>query len=299
MSSNATAPGRPRTIPVTPEIAPQIVSFKPVRKAFILINSRPKPHETMFASRMMTVPPCYEVHAHRAAIDADGDPIPGTYVVEDDYQYFQGLGEIQIFDAERAVVAILGIRRRPDGTASELTSIDARVGLSLLPMNPTKELWQAVFKAGEDRAFLASVERARTAIETIDRANALRRQVGDPPIPGGPDYDYARELIAQYNELVKADTRDKMAPHKREEQIEAADAELEFQIFMKAMVQQMVDKAAEVAKIDKFAEFDRQMKDPEIRRYAQKSYRMRKRGHLPIPDEDLEAAQAEGREVEE
>lgn len=297
MSSNSVLP---LTVPITAEIAPQMVNFAPVRKAFVLHNAKPKPRETMFASRMMTVPAAHVVDKLHSDRDADGDPIPGTYVVEDDYQwspYTRSL--VQIFDSERAVIHILGIKQRPDGTASELTSQHAISGLSLLPRNSPKSLWKAVAAAGDHRAFLSMVENARYTIGAIDSANAIRRGDGRPPLSGSPEEQHAMKLIAEYDRLARVQVDEQLAPHREEAEAREAAEQLEFLVFMKATVQGIVEKAAEGRKLDKAAAFDEAMKDPEIRKYAQKAWRFRKKGYSPIEDKELDAAAEEGRDLDD
>ena len=293
-------PHLPLTVPVNPEIAPQLISFAPARKSFVLHNSKDREIETMFNGNMMTLPPRHLLHLHRAETDADGDLIPGTYVVEDIYTFSEALGaEILTFDAEKAVVHILGIRRRPDGSAHELTSNFARGGLSLFPRHPKKEHWMAIAKMGEERAFVAAVQNARVTIDEYDEKNARRKAAGMEPIAPGFVYDHAKFMIEEYQKLVRRQAEDTIAPYRERDDAQAAEEELEFAAFLKLTVSDLVEKMAKTKEIDKLAAFETLMNDPDVRKHAQKVHRFRRKGHLPIDEEKLEAAAKQGLTVEE
>lgn len=289
-----------RTVPIAPEIAPQLVSFAPVKKAFVMHNAKAKSSTTMFNGNMMTVPAIHEVHPTKYETDADGDPIPGTYVVEDIYSYDPNQqAEVLTMDAERAVKVILGIIKRPDGAGAEAASNHALTGLSLLPRHPTKEMWQGVAKSGEHRAFLASVKHAQYELEAHDLRNALRKEAGMAPVTPGPVVQHAIALINQFNALVKDESDETLAPYREQEEAQSATADLKFQVYLKTRIMKLAEEAASELGLDKKKTFDKLMQDPEVRKHAQREYRMRKKGHLPISDEDLDAAAELGQSVDE
>ncbi len=308
--SSPTSP-RPRlTTPTAPTIAAQQVNFAPVKKSHCMLNSRPVAMETMFDSNMMTVPPCNVVHGMRrdgtlepwskAEIDVDGDPIPGSYVVEDRYEREPGtIYDVLRMDADRAVKTIFGITQRPDGAVADLSSKRALVGLSLLPRHPTKELWQHVMKEGEHRAFLASVTQAEYALEAFKHRNELDRAAGLPSKPAGPEIQHHLAILKQYNALAAQESADALAPFREQEEAETAATALRFEVYLKARIMKLAAEAAEVNNLDKSKVFDQLMNDPSVRKHAQKEYRMRRKGHLPIPEEDLDAADELGQSVKD
>lgn len=284
------------TVPVIPEIAPQLVNFKPVIKSHTMLNAKPTPMETMFNGHMMTVPGRDQIHGmdakgkllpgSHADTDADGDPIPGSYVVEDRYEPDEMGQMVCVMDADQAVKKIFGITQRPDGTAAELSSNRALVGLSLIPRHSPKEVWQPVQKAGEHRAFLAAVKQAEYELEAFDLANALRKESGIGPKSPGPTVRHAIALVNQYNKLVGEEEQEFMAPQIEEQEAnEAADA-MKFEAFLKIRAMELVEEATADTNIDKTKAFDKLMQDPVIRKHAAKEWRYRRKGHLPLQDEE-------------
>lgn len=298
------------TAPIAPTVAAQLVNFAPVKKSHVMLNSRPVPMETMFGAHMMTVPPCNVVHGMRADgtlepwskadLDADGDPIPGSYVIEDRYEWDPNQqAEVLVMDADRAVRLIFGIVRRPDGSASELSSKRALVGLSLIPRNQPKAVWQAVAREGEHRAFLASVVQAEYAVEAYKHRNELDRSAGLPSKPVGPELQHHLAVLKQFNALAAEESAAALAPFREIEEAQTAADDLRFEVYLKTRIMSLAAEAAESQNLDKKKVFDGLMNDPEVRKHAQKEYRMRKKGHLPIPEEDLDAAAELGQNVNE
>lgn len=289
----------PSSIPVTPQIAPQLVTFKPPRRSFTIINGSEKDKDVGFAGNIFTIPGKHKVVA-QSDTDEDGDKIPGTFVLEDVYVYSESLGaEFMVMNAERAVIHILGIQRRPDGSGSELTSNFAIKGLSLLPRHAPKSLWQEVAKAGEHRSFLSAVKSAQETISLYDLRNEQRRAAGNPAIPSNAEYRHCVHLLREFDRIVRTEAEEAVSPYVEEAEAEKASAELEFQVFMKARVQELVDKAAEKHKIDKKALFDELMTDPETRKYAQTDWNFRRKGFDKIPEEELDRLAEEGLAVED
>src|SRR5262245_19947286 len=188
--------------PVTSKVAGLTVSFKPTIKAYVLHNAKRKQKDTFFAGNKITIPPCNEIGPY-AETDADGDKIPGTRVVTDIYTYQDHLGvETLTMDAEKAIIHILGIEPDNEGNASKLTSSFAIGGVSLFPRTPSKQVWYEIAKQGEIRAFWAAVAAAEYTIMALDAANAIRKQAGKEPIPGGFEYEQARQLLIQRDQVL-------------------------------------------------------------------------------------------------
>lgn len=287
------------TVPIAPEIAPQLVSFKPVKKSFVIHNAKPRAVETMYGGTMFIIPATHEVNKD-CELDADGDPIPGTRVIEDFYEYDERLrSERLVIDAERAVILILGIQMTPDGSSSILTSQHAITGLSLFPRHPPKSLWKPAVQAGEQRAFLAAVHAAHYTVHAYAAQDANRKANGKPPVAPGPDYEHACYLIEEYNKMVKAEADVRLAPYKEEAGAREAAEELEFQAFYKARIHELVETATVNRTVDKAAMFKDMMKDPEVRKIAQREWRFRRKGHAPIEQEKLDELIEAGREIED
>ena len=190
------------------DIVPQLLNFKRERRAFVLLNSDHKTKETYCGGTKFIIPAKDKLHsvASKRAIDADGDPIPGTIVIEDlpNPEPDPRTGEARLaVDSQETVRHILGIHRMPDGSASSATSPYALGGLSLLPLHPSKELWQAMARDGENRAFLIRVQNAQTTIDEYDAKNAARNSAGMAAVHGGKVYMEARAIIEEYSKLIQ------------------------------------------------------------------------------------------------
>jgi hypothetical protein len=276
----------------TPAIDPQIVSFTNPRRSFVLHNAKRKRVEVMYAGNMMTLPAVDEVHARKAAKDADGTSIPGTYVVEDDYVFVPEFGdEVLLFDAAKAVAHILGLRRGPDGKFTEASSPFAVGGISLLPRTPTKEQWAAVAADGEKRAWLTEVKNAQQLIQDVDEKNAKRKAAGMEAVHGGRDWDRARALISEYNTLLQQDARKEISLSPVA--ADSLDDEVELAAIVRAKAIELSQSAGSGLDLEKQKQlFNELLDNPKIRQWAQKEMSFRRRGHLPIKDKDLEAAAA-------
>lgn len=279
--------------PFTIDAPSQLINLRQPPRSFTLHNARPYEAVTFFGGNRIVVPPVYVVGPD-ADEDADGEPIPGTRVVEDMFAFIPEIGdEIHVLDAVRAVRHILGIVPGGDGTAAIASSPFALGGLSLLPRHSTKAQWKAVAAAGEKRAFVAEVERARAHLRSVDEANAKRKAAERGPLPIGPEEERAAFLIQQYNEMVRQDLKTAMAPHQADE----LDEDLEMEAHVKAAALDLATKAAEGKSIDKTKLAEELLNDPAVRRKLQKTYHIKKRGHAPINAANLDAAAAAGQTV--
>jgi len=280
------------------EIDAQLLPFERKIRRFVLHSARKNYTDAYFNGNKFTIPPVNVVGTLPCvpARDADGDPIPGTHVIEDKYLYIQALGdEIMILDAAKAVTLILGITRSPSGQVSQAASRYAIGGLSLLPENPTKELWKDVCARGEKRAFLVDVDNARYVIKAHDEENARRRRRGDNEIAGDKSVKNAERLLAEYDRLmgnvIKEEVEEGPTGH------DALANEMEMAAYVKLKISDLADSmAAKLGKTgaDKYKIFQTLMDDPEVRQFAEKDYKIRKRGHLPVSKEELAAAVAAG-----
>lgn len=289
MSTNA--------LPFTVDLPPQLISLKQPRRSFTIHNAKSRPVDAFFGGVKMIFPAVHIVDTRHADTDADGDLIPGSYVVEDEFEAIPEIGdEVLIWDAVKAVRHVLGIQPASDGTLSVATSPYALGGLSILPRHSTKEQWKAAAAAGEKRAFVVEVENARTFIASIDEKNAKRKAAGmDPVPPGGFEYARALQLITQYNELVRRQTTETLAPH----QVDELDEDLEFDAFAKAATLEIASRVSASKNVSREDLAMELLNDPAVRLKLQKKFHIKKRGELPIDAAKLADAAASGQTVAE
>lgn len=286
------------SVPIIREISDQVTLFKPPIREFVLFNARKKSVEVQYVGNLMTIPAVNVFNKDRSDYDADGDPIPGSYVVRDLYQMNSESGdEDLIFDAARAIAHILGIQKSGRDQAAVATSAFAVSGLSVLPLHADKDLIAAIRESGGQLAYLAEVENARVFVEGISERNAKRKSNGLDPIPGGVEYTRARAVLVEYERLVAIDV--KREAKVAEDPIADAtiDEEAEIAAIARALALELAEKHAAGKTIDKMELLKELLNDPAVRAKAQKEYRWRKRGRDPIPPEQLEAAAAAGLNV--
>lgn len=273
-------------------IEPQLVSYEVPIRSFMLLCSRPERVTTLFRGNMMTLPARNEIHAHKAAVDADGDPIPGSYVVTDIYTLIPELGdEIMTFDASKAVAHVLGLRLDKNKKLSEATSRYAQSGISLCPMNPAKAVWKKIAEAGEKRSFLVDVDNARIYIQDIAVRNGKLQQHGMPPPPSSAEYEHAVFLMNKHAEMTK-NLYNASAVASPIEADAMAD-ELELDTYVKARAMELAGKAAASSTIRDVDLAKSMLEDPVIlSKLRAEGIRIRRRGFPEKTKTQLDAAAA-------
>jgi len=282
-------------IPFDVGLPAQLISLKQPRRSFTLHNAKSRYVEAFYAGVKMIFPPVHLVDTRHADMDADGDPIPGSYVIEDEFEAVPEIGdEVLIWDAVKAVRHVLGIQPSSDGALNVASSPYALGGLSILPRHSTKEQWKAAATAGEKRAFVIEVENARNFISSIDERNAKRKAAGmDAVPPGGFEYARALQLIAQYNELVRKQTAETLAPH----QVDELDEDLEFDAYAKAATLEIAARVSASKNISREDLALELLNDPAVRLKLQKKFHIKKRGDMPVDAARLTDAAASGQTV--
>lgn len=277
--------------PFAVPIQPGLVSMRVPRHSFVLLNSRKKKVTTMFTGTIVEVPPVHLVGL-RPELDADGEPIPGSLIVEDIYMPLAEFDdEVCVFNAIRAVRHILGLNEGNDGSAVTASSPYALAGLSLLPRRPTKEMWQQVAREGADRAFLADVDRAYKYMQSEEESATKRKAMDMPPLPpNGVEFARHRFILEQYQAMTKKQVEEELAPH----ELSDMEAELELDLIAREIAQGMIERTVKNAEVDKNKLLDELLTDPRIRKAAEKRWQIRKRGSQPIPDDKLAAAVESG-----
>ena len=292
------------TVRIADGLAPQLVSFRQPRFMFILHNARRKPIERMTLENLITIP-AVNVIGPKPGLDADKDPIPGTYVVEDHFYKHEDGSEELIFSAVKSVQLMLGIQAGPNGEGGVATSPVAISGLSLLPHTPppTKEQWKAAASDGEKRSFLVDVKNAQDFVESIRSRNGKWKASGMEAPPLGlqesRDWNKAVAFLKEYNRLLKLDAEEFIAPHREDEVAAEAELELELEAHLRAVTMSLAEKQAAKTGVDKMKLFNELMNDAEFRVKVQKTHKIQKRGHKPVPAQELEDAAAAGLSVKE
>lgn len=253
---------------------------------FTLHNSTPEELTLRWAGLQFSIPAADQVNPKHSAKDADGDFVPGTFVVTDGYAptadgSFPKGGAFNWFAGD-AIKHALGIN--PDTGVAEGSY--AAKGVSFLPKLPTKEQVANIARAGKDRydAFLVEWAQYEVAAQqqSMDRASRAGVQVPPP----GKDYARALTILTKYQKAIDAQVG--AVTDGLEET--AAEEDLRFTVWAMAEALKLAGSAAEQKQVDKNKLAEGLLADPEVAKHLRRQYRIRKIGHLP--EEDLAEAGA-------
>jgi hypothetical protein len=141
-----------------------------------------------------------------SAKDADGDYIPGTLLVSDISEVNLQGSETLIWSAAQAVRHILGISSRSDVAGSGY----ARRGLSLLPLNPAKDVIARVAAGGKVRAEDWMVECANQTLAAYEQRDLMRKRLNLPEIAKSSEYAESLAIVGAANERLALEAREKV-----------------------------------------------------------------------------------------
>lgn len=252
-----------------------IFGFTPNR--FTLHNASPQAVDLRWGGVQFTVPPT-DMVGPKAALDADGQPIPGTVQLEDSVVTDKDgsipeAGSPPNWHAFEAVRNLLGV----DPVTKEMKGELAKAGISFMPNAPTKDVVAQVKQDGTRRYEEHLLNWAQYTVSAYEARVQSAKMAGVQPAP--PDQDYARALIV----LRKHETKLKAAMSTPEV---GDDEEAMALAVAKAEALKMAERAAAGKDIDKNKLAEELMTDPKTRAYLlSKGYRIRKKGYLDVPDE--------------
>lgn len=267
----------------TQTIPQELSDFRREPRTYILANGYHEPLDVKFTNNLITLPADGQFDpAGRSGLFADGTPIPSSRTLVDEFGIVEVTGEEGFtFNAERAAIHILGIQKGPTGKMICTSSFAAK-GVFLVPRGSTQAQFKQLLEQARERAKAADVQRAYTLVESIDAANAVRRNRGDMPLPGGPEYDKARRIIEAANEAHGA-----VAAQLTNSRLEASvdEEEIELIAHVRAIALKQAEKTAALMGVDKTKLFEALLNDPEVRAYARKTkLKIRRQGHQGLPD---------------
>lgn len=261
----------------TPNYMPSI-GYSPNR--FTLHNAAPERKNFRWAGLAFTLPAVDEV-GPRPALDADGEPIPGTLVLQDAITTdkdgtLPAPGSPPNWLAFEAIRNVLGV----DPTTKVASGMLAKSGVSFLPPDPTKDLIARVREDGKRRYMESMVDWAQYTIAAYEARIVAARSAGVTPPPPDRDFGRAHAIISV------ARAEEKQAPV----EVPPDEDEIMAEARMKALAMEMASKAAEESNVDKAALAEKLLLDPKVRAFLSRKYQFRKRGHVdmgevPIPEE--------------
>lgn len=260
-----------------PNAVQYLPDFKPQVMSYTLHNATPEEIVLRWGGLQMTVPPVGTV-GHRPALDANGDPIPGTFVIKDTYTSrpdggIPRKGDPPNWFAATAIRNILKI----DPETGEAVGPDAKKGISVLPASPTPAMIQEAMESGKARYESFLVEWATDIVNGYQVARDRNQQAGYAPPPPGAEYQKAVLILEKSHAKMKSDLG-------MVEASETVDEELDddFEAFALAEAMAKAKRAAEaVPDVDPAELAAKLLERPEVRQKLKKKYRIRKVGHMP------------------
>lgn len=256
---------------------PHIPTFGYMPNQFTLHNASPERVDLRWGGVMFTLPGVDEI-GPKAARDKDGDPIPGTLVLQDGLVpdkdgVLGGPGSPPNWLAFEAIRNLLGV----DPVTKVATGQSAKAGLSFLPNAPSKAMVQTVRLDGIRRYEEHRLEWAQYTVATYEARLAAAKAAGVTAAP--PDRDYAQAIILLKRHEAKLKAVVDLAG-------ETTDDDALALASAKVMAMELAEKAAAGRDIDKTKLAEELLQDPKTRAYLMsKGYRIRKKGYLDVPDE--------------
>lgn len=259
---------------------PNIPAFGYSPNRFTLHNASPERIDLKWGGVVFTLPAVDEV-GPKAAVDVDGDPIPGTLmladgIVADKDGVVPPQGSPANWLAFEAIRNLLGV----DPITKVATGASAKAGLSYLPNSPSKDLVKTVRADGQARYDAHRLEWAQYTVSAYESRVSNAKMLGVPVAP--PDQDYVKAILL----LKKQESKLKA-------QITEADLgddeEIAFMAFAKARAMEMAEAAAAGKNVDKAQLAEELLKDPKVRAHLGRKFSIRQRGHLDVPE--MEAPQ--------
>ena len=157
------------------------IGFSPNK--FTLHNASPEPLTFRWAGLQFTLPAVDEV-GKSPALDADGQPIPGSLVLQDGYSVdrdgnLPAPGSPPNWSAFDAIRNVLGV----DPNTKQAIGVIAKAGVSFLPNTPSKDLIEKVREDGKRRYAESQVEWAQYTVSAYESRVAAARAVGQTAAP--------------------------------------------------------------------------------------------------------------------
>jgi len=254
--------------------AAKLPNFFPEPEKYGLYNPSEEWVDLEWGGKSMRLPGCKDLSQRPCLFDT-GEPVPGTYVMQDQYTTSEygipGPGSSYNWKAADAIRNMLGI----DVTSGKANSAWTSRGITFLPPVVDRDTFEAVKQDAERRFADHVVAWAEAEIAAEQTKIEVSKKAGITPAPPGVSYQRALIILQKRNERLGG------AVQHDEEIIEESEADLFAEV--KAVAMEMAEKAAKGKEIDKKELAEQLLDDPAIRKHLTKQakWRIRKVGHLP------------------
>jgi hypothetical protein len=165
-------------------------SFIEEPRSYVMLNSSPDALTLQSQRYIIVVPPRGEIipeetppHFQNISLfdEATGDYVPGSVVVHDIFETGEFGEQILSFDVVRAIKDLLG---------NDLVSGPyAKRGLSVMPLDASQEMIDALSREGHSRWEIYRIENAKYAIRAEQEKLDRHRKLGLPAPPPSPDVE--------------------------------------------------------------------------------------------------------------
>jgi hypothetical protein len=259
---------------------PYMPDFQPVINSYTLHNATPEEIILKWGGLQMTVPPVGKI-GPRAAMDPDGNKIPGTRIISDTYTAMLGSGQVPKkgdppnWFAAAAIKNILKI----DPKSGEAIGKSAQKGVSVLPGSPTLSMITQAKADGQERYQQFLVDWATETVNAYAVARERNTQAGYAPPPPGADYQKSIIILEKSHAKMQKEMGMVPTTEDLDLQDEGTDEELETWVLAEAM--KRAKEPAEEMKIDQTELAAELLKNPKIRQaLRKKGLRIRNAGHV-------------------
>jgi hypothetical protein len=271
--------------------------FRPVKNSFILHNAKPEKAFVGWGGTQWWLPARDEIGA-KPGRDAEGNPIPGTTVVEDIVitdmagELVGEPGESAAVSAKQVVEHALGFNAKT-GTAQSSYALS---GISLLPNKASTEQIARVIAEGTRRWEEFDLQSARQIVSAEEQKVAAHQKAGMSSPPPSRAYEVAVQKLNAARDRMRKTFNEHLDGAASPEPAVFAEDELDLIVFAKAMLAKKFaeQEASRDLAPSKQAELVvESLKDPRIMQLVRKQYRIRKIGYGEITPEKLEKQVAE------
>ena len=246
-----------------------------------------------FGGNWWTCPPC-DVLGATPGLDADGDPIPGTTRVEDQYFAPNGMegrpdGDPIFMSCDIIIKNVFGF----DAGTGKLTSELAIAGLSYIPNNASKADIAAIVADGTDRWKEKDLVNAQAIVASFEARIDKARSSGAMPPPPGLPYRKAVAKLEAYSKAIMQDT-DPASDTLSMDQIE-------FMAFAQAKARELALKAGEnLSEKSRIELADDLLKQPEVLAGLEREHKIeiQRRGRAKPSAKALDKQLAEAKEID-
>jgi len=255
-------------------------SFVNKPEEYGLFNPAEEHIDLLWGGRMIRIPGCRDISPAPCKFEEDNTPVPGTFIVKDTYGpgadgRIPQAGSAFNWKASDAIRNLLGI----DVNSGIASSTKAARGITFCPPVLDQNTFQALKSDAEARYSAHQIAWAEVEVRTYEEALDKSKRAGVMAPPPDSGYNKAVLILNEHRTRITAQIAHTDSVISEQDVKEIAG--------MEALALEMAKTAAEGKEIDEKKLASDLMKKPEVRKFLQKEYSIRQRGHMPEKPEKV------------